>query len=306
MLAAHPFSRRLLWASGGIAVCGLLAFAMTSQFPALFRESPGPQTAKPGSALATAETPTSPLGPHASNTPASTTGSATAYSQYFQVTTSCGPYFNGAPCLNLRSGPSTEYPVIRQLRNGVVLKIAASTTTPDGETWYRIGFDGDIHYPERITSPWYVSAQYVHPFLDPGPSEESPSTAVAASTTKRIVISISKQVLYAYDGNTLFMEAPVSTGLSDTPTPIGEFHVFRKMPDSYMQGPIPGVSPQYYDLPGVPWDLYFTTEGAAIHGAYWHNHFGEKWSHGCVNLPIDQSKILYQWAPLGTPVTVEP
>lgn len=72
-----------------------------------------------------------------------------------------------------------------------------------------------------------------------------------------------------------------------------------------MQGPIPGVSDQYYDLPGVPWNLYFTVDGAVIHGAYWHNHFGEPWSHGCVNLPPQEAKRLYDWADLGTPVIVQ-
>ena len=199
-----------------------------------------------------------------------------------------------------------SYPVIRQLRDGVVLKITGSTTTPNSQTWYQVGFDGEIHYPMRIAGPWYVAAQYVHPFRDRGLIADAPSAAAEATTTKRIVVSTSKQMLYAYDGTALFMQTSISTGLNGTPTPLGQFRVFRKMPDSYMQGPIPSVSSQYYDLPGVPWDLYFTTEGAAIHGAYWHNHFGEKWSHGCVNLPIDASKMLYEWTPLGTPVSVVP
>ena len=71
-----------------------------------------------------------------------------------------------------------------------------------------------------------------------------------------------------------------------------------------MQGPLPGISDQYYDLPGVPWDLYFTHEGGAIHGAYWHDKFGERWSHGCVNLPIEKAKELYEWTDLGTTVVV--
>ena len=71
-----------------------------------------------------------------------------------------------------------------------------------------------------------------------------------------------------------------------------------------MQGPIPGVSDDVYDLPGVPWTMYFTYDGAAIHGAYWHNDFGAQHSHGCVNLPPDKAEQLYDWTPLGTPVLV--
>ena len=72
-----------------------------------------------------------------------------------------------------------------------------------------------------------------------------------------------------------------------------------------MQGPLPNLSSrQVYDLPGVPWNLYFTSGGAVIHGAYWHTSFGTPYSHGCVNLlPADARKI-YDWADVGTTVTV--
>ena len=109
----------------------------------------------------------------------------------------------------------------------------------------------------------------------------------------------------AYDGDILFMKVPISTGLELTPTPLGTYKVFKMTPSRYMQGPLPGVSDQVYDLPGVPWNLYFTTEGAVIHGAYWHDHFGQPWSHGCVNLPLDKARELYLWASIGTKVTVQ-
>ena len=232
--------------------------------------------------------------------PSPTMPAAVTY-QYIEVTDSCGPYFDGGDCVNLRSGPGTTSPVVIKLRNGMVLKVA-STTVVDGQAWYKIGFDGDVHYPERVKAGWYVSAALVHLFTDPGPV--ATTYGLDATTTKRIVINLSTETLSAYDGTTLFMQGPISTGLELTPTPVGKFWIRRKMPDSYMQGPIPGLSSQYYDLPGVPWDLYFTVDGAAIHGAYWHNHFGEPWSHGCVNLSPDQAKQLYAWADLGVPVTV--
>jgi DNA polymerase (family 10) len=31
---------------------------------------------------------------------------------------------------------------------------------------------------------------------------------------------------------------------------------------------------------------------------------GERWSHGCVNLPIEKAKELYEWTDLGTTVVV--
>lgn len=202
----------------------------------------------------------------------------------------------------MRSGPGVEYPVIDRLRTGMVFKVA-DTVVVDGREWYKIGFATALRYPERVSGDLFVSADVVRLFTDEGDKEEMVEGS-ASSGTKRIIVDRSEQVLYAYDGQELFMQEPISTGLEFTPTPRGTFAVYKKTPSRYMQGPLPGISDQYYDLPGVPWNLYFTYQGAVIHGAYWHDHFGEPWSHGCVNLPPDQAKKLYQWAEVGTQVTV--
>ena len=221
--------------------------------------------------------------------------------EFIEIVGGCDWSYAGE-CVNVRSGPGTNYPVVLKLRNGIVLKVA-STTVADGRTWYKIGFSRMPRYPERIASSWYVAADYVRPFFDVG--EQISESGLNASSTKRIVITRGEQMLRAYDGDTLFMEQPISPGLELTPTPRGVFWVYRKTPDSYMQGPLPGISDQYYDLPGVPWALYFTAEGGAIHGTYWHNHFGQAWSHGCVNMPPKEAQILYEWADLGTPIIVK-
>jgi lipoprotein-anchoring transpeptidase ErfK/SrfK len=153
-----------------------------------------------------------------------------------------------------------------------------------------------------VVEDWYVSADVVGLVKDAG-SMEYPGKS--ATGTKKIIVDRSEQQLYAYDNQVLFMQATTSTGLELTPTPRGNFFIFRKTPTRYMQGPLPYLKDQqYYDLPGVPWTLYFTEGGAAIHGTYWHKGFGAQQSHGCVNLPPDIAKTLYQWATLGTSVVV--
>lgn len=221
--------------------------------------------------------------------------------QYIYVHDGCD--WNGVgTCVNMRSGAGTQYPVVMQLRNGIVLEVVDSVVV-DGLTWYKIGFSRWLRYPERLKGNLYVAGtDSVELFTDAGDQEVS---RVNASSTKRIVVDISEQTVYAFDGDSIFMKEHASTGLKDTPTPRGTFFVFRKTPSRYMQGPIPEVSDQYYDLPGVPWDLYFTQGGAVIHGAYWHDQFSKPWSHGCVNLPVDTAKKLYQWADVGIPVIVQ-
>ncbi len=66
----------------------------------------------------------------------------------------------------------------------------------------------------------------------------------------------------------------------------------------------------YYDLPNVPNVIYFANDqipvsaGYSLHGAYWHNNFGTPMSHGCINEPIAQSKLIYDWTELSTPINI--
>jgi lipoprotein-anchoring transpeptidase ErfK/SrfK len=50
-----------------------------------------------------------------------------------------------------------------------------------------------------------------------------------------------------------------------------------------------------YELPGVPWVSFFDVNGVAFHGTYWHDNFGYKMSHGCVNMLMEEAKWLYRW-----------
>lgn len=221
--------------------------------------------------------------------------------EYVKVVDGCGIHFGGE-CLNVRSEPSTSSPAVAQLRNGIVLKVGGKVTN-DGMDWYKIVFDEWLRYPERLNGDWYVAADYVEVLKDEG--DKTIWEDGHASTSKRIVVDRSDQTLQAYDGEELFAEMSISTGLDLSPTPRGNFTIFKKTPSRYMQGPLPGiVGSDYYDLPGVPWNLYFTEQGAVIHGAYWHDSFGTPYSHGCVNLSPTEAQKLYEWADLGTKVLV--
>lgn len=223
--------------------------------------------------------------------------------EYIEVVDSCGIHYEGE-CLVVRSGPGTEYPALARLRNGMVLKIGGKVEY-EGQSWYKVVFDEWLRYPERLKGDWYVSAAYVKVLYDEG-DRTIWDHEYATTSTKVITVDRSDQMLYAFDGNELFLESAISTGLELTPTPRGTFTIFKKTPSRYMQGPLPNlVDRQVYDLPGVPWNLYFTHGGAVIHGAYWHNSFGSQYSHGCVNLPPDVAHTLYTWADLGTEVIVQ-
>lgn len=218
---------------------------------------------------------------------------------YLEVRESCGPYYDGE-CLNVRTGPGMEYSVAFAVREGAVLHFSAVEERA-GRRWLKVAFDEWIRYPDRLPRNLYIAEEFVHTFYHEGPREIALGQA---TTSKYILVDVSDQMLYAYEGAALFMAEHISTGIELTPTPRGTFSVFRKTPSRYMQGPLPGISEKYYDLPGVPWNLYFTPQGAVIHGAYWHDKFGQQWSNGCVNMPPKRAKELYEWADLGTVVIV--
>ncbi len=225
---------------------------------------------------------------------------------YVEIINSCGPYWAGI-CAGVYSTPvaGTSTPVT-YVRNGTTLLVDKKIVDTNGNEWYKIIFDEWLRYPHRVSTDWYIQSVYGKEFQSTGLQEMTLAQARKAPTNnKRIVVDKSEQKLYAYDGDALFMESIVSTGTIINPTPLGEFSIFRKTPTRYMQGPLPGIPDDIYDLPGVPWSLYFTAEGAAIHGTYWHNNFGNRTSHGCVNLPIPQAQQLYSWADLTTKVIVQ-
>jgi len=222
--------------------------------------------------------------------------------EYVEVIDGCDIHFEG-DCLLVRSGPGTEFDAVARLRNDMVLKIDGSVTR-EGMMWYKVVFDEWLRYPERLESDWYVAADYVEVLYDEG--DKTIWENETATTTKQIIVDLSEQTLTATQNGETYMCADISTGLDLTPTPRGTFTIFKKTPSRYMQGPLPGLpSDQSYDLPGVPWNLYFTHGGAVIHGAYWHDSFGSTYSHGCVNLLPEEAKKLYQWADLGMDVVVQ-
>lgn len=114
--------------------------------------------------------------------------------------------------------------------------------------------------------------------------------------TRWLQIDIGNQQLTAWDGDRAVRTISVSTGKSGTPTRPGVWTIYTKIRSARMRGP-------GYDVPDVPYTMYYDG-GFGIHGAYWHNNFGQPMSHGCTNLSVDQARWFFSWASVGTPVVV--
>jgi lipoprotein-anchoring transpeptidase ErfK/SrfK len=48
--------------------------------------------------------------------------------------------------------------------------------------------------------------------------------------------------------------------------------------------------------------MYFDG-GISLHGTYWHDLFGYRQSHGCVNLSISDARWIFEWSQAGQPDT---
>lgn len=120
--------------------------------------------------------------------------------------------------------------------------------------------------------------------------------AYGRSRGRWIEVDLSSQRLIAWEGGRRVYSIPVSTGKRSTPTPTGTFAIQSKLRSTRMRG-------RDYDVSNVPNTMYYAG-GYAIHGAYWHNRFGTRVSHGCINLPVSQSRKLFKWADVGTRVVV--
>ncbi len=134
-------------------------------------------------------------------------------------------------------------------------------------------------------------------FLKPG----SVSAEQINTTDKLITVDTAAQTLTAWNNGRQEMNIIVSTGLNRTPTVLGKFKIYAKLPLQDMRG-YSLVNGRYFHK-DVPYVMYFY-RGYAIHGAYWHNNFGSRMSNGCVNLSVDDARRLYEWAEFGTQVIV--
>ncbi len=149
--------------------------------------------------------------------------------------------------------------------------------------------------PEPEATPVEESTGWAVSTFGPGPQQ---------GAWKEIVVSISAQTMWAYENGELVNSSYVSTGTADVPqtvTPIGFWSILTKYEVQDMEGTI---SDEYYFVEDVPDVMYFDNLGNALHGTYWHSNFGAPMSHGCVNLPLDVAAWMYDWAPIGTAVSV--
>lgn len=148
-----------------------------------------------------------------------------------------------------------------------------ATATIDGWEWYLVAPD-----------TWVKQTQLARVlFIERPPQVKG----------RWFAVDLFEQVLVAYEDDTPVYTTLISSGLPDWETNEGTFTVWARQVNGHMSG-AEGQT-DFYSLENVPWVMYFDN-AISLHGTYWHDGFGYRHSHGCVNMSITDAHWVYQWS----------
>ena len=146
------------------------------------------------------------------------------------------------------------------------------------------------------------ASEYVAPVSQGAYANNAP--APSSNGGKYILVDISEQHMYVYEGDTLVYSFVSSTGMHNA-TRTGSFSVLDKIPSAY----------------GATWDIWMPNwlgiywAGSMENGIHalpilpngatlWAGYLGVPISYGCVVLGTSEAQLLYDWADIGTPVEI--
>jgi len=123
--------------------------------------------------------------------------------------------------------------------------------------------------------------------------DPSPRPAEIGANEFWVEVDLYEQTFAAYEGDRMVYAGLVSSGLNRWPTNEGLFQVWDRQSSTKMSGAEGKVD--YYFIEDVPHTMFFDND-IALHGAYWHDRFGYKHSHGCVNMPLRAAEWVFNWS----------
>lgn len=189
-------------------------------------------------------------------------------------------------------------------RAAVPIPIAATPTQPPLPTATAIP---PTPIPTEITpeppqptepAPVVIEPVETEPPVVVEPVEEKPMSG------KYILVDISEQHMYVYEGDTLVYSFVVSTGMNNA-TRVGKFEVLDKIDNAY------GANWNIWmpNWMGIYWSgslengihaLPILPSGAQL----WEGYLGTPISYGCIVLSAGDAQLLYDWAEVGTTVEI--
>lgn len=167
-------------------------------------------------------------------------------------------------------------------------------------------FPTDVSIPPVTETPGSMVMEIVED-ESPAPALEEPAAPSVSSYggSKYILVDISEQHMYVYEGDVLIYSFVASTGINNG-TRTGTFAVQSKIPSAY--GSTWNIwMPSWL---GIYWSgglengihaLPILSNGATL----WEGYLGRPVSYGCVVLGTYEAQLLYDWAEIGTPVEIQ-
>ena len=195
---------------------------------------------------------------------------------------------------------------------------AISPVTPPTPTYGQSFAIAELAKPTYTPLPSPIASPTQEPTATPQAVAEavivdSPERAYAAevqapvnySGGKKILVDISEQYMYVYDGEQLVYSFVSSTGMNNA-TRTGTFSVLDKIPNAY----------------GATWNIWMPNwlgiywAGSLENGIHalpilpngatlWAGFLGSPISYGCVVLDTYDAQVLYDWAEVGVPVEIQ-
>lgn len=185
-----------------------------------------------------------------------------------------------APVL-VRGRPGEAEPVVGRVEYHREIHVAPEPVRVGDVDWYALRGDGPVGF---------VSDEDIRRWI-PGAS--------VLDEERWLDVELSEQTLTIYAGEVPVFVTLISSGAGDNPTPRGVFRIWHKQALGDMSS-LPGADDSY-TVEDVPWVMYFHRR-FALHASFWHNKFGRRRSHGCINLsPTDAALVFGSTSPAMPP-----
>jgi hypothetical protein len=111
------------------------------------------------------------------------------------------------------------------------------------------------------------------------------------------------QHLVAMQGDMRVFEDLVTAGVERRTKP-GFYRILRRVQNETMDSRTVPDATHRYLLKDVLYTQYFNGDGSAIHYNYWAVAWGYPGSQGCLGMRMNGSKFMWDWASIGTPLTI--
>lgn len=207
-------------------------------------------------------------------------------------------------CANIPSVPLNQISTPTKSISFAIAEISKPTYTPSPTVTFTPTNTPTIT-PEPIAQAEIIldtpTSEYVAPIAQ-NYHAEAPAVYTGG---KYILVDISQQHMYVYEGDVLVFSFVASTGMNNA-TRVGNFSVLNKIPNAY----------------GATWNIWMPNwlgiywAGSLQNGIHalpilpsgaqlWSGYLGVPISYGCVVLGAYESQLLYDWAEIGTPVEIQ-